>query len=59
MHAFLTNVLVAVVFGLVGFGVGRIKNAAKLAAINLIISKVETLSETDLRNVLADIQKHL
>lgn len=51
-------VYVAVLLG-AGFGVGRIKNKAKLAAINADVKKVVTPVDNAVKTVVADVKSKL
>ncbi len=55
--------LVTVVIGLVGlgvgFGAGRVKNAAKLAAIEAEVAKVENSAVTEVKTLVAAIKAKL
>ena len=42
-----------------GFGLGRIKNASKLAAIKASIAKAEADAKADVKTVIADIKSKL
>lgn len=42
-----------------GFGVGRIKSAKKLAAIQTYLSSAEVIVETDVKKVVAAIKAKL
>ena len=44
---------------LVGFGLGRIKNAAKLAAIKVELDKVDNLISSDVKKLIAAIRAKL
>ncbi|HZS43360.1 MAG TPA: hypothetical protein VFA52_04215 [Candidatus Paceibacterota bacterium] len=51
-------VLVVVGFA-VGFGVGRIKNAAKLSKIREVVSKFESGLIADAKSVINKIKQHI
>ena len=53
--------LVAVVLGAVaaGFGMGRVKNAKKLAAIDAELLKMESLAVSDAKTVINAVRSHL
>ncbi len=53
----LSLVLVGVVSLATGFGLGRIKNKAKLAVVSTDIAKVESVVKADAATVVADIKK--
>jgi hypothetical protein len=55
----LTTFAVGIVCLLVGFGVGRIKNASKLKAISTELSNVETGTITDAKRLAEIIKTHL
>lgn len=42
---------------LVGFGLGRVKNAAKLAAVKAEVLKLEGLVSAEVKVLLADLKK--
>lgn len=42
-----------------GFGLGRVKNAAKLAAVKAEIAKAEAAVETDAKKVIAAVKAKL
>lgn len=44
---------------LVGFGLGRVKNAAKLAAVKAELDKLEAAGVTDVKKVFAAVRSHL
>lgn len=52
-------IIVAVVMGLLGFGLGRIKNAHKLAAVHDEIVKAENSITTSAKDLAAKIKSHL
>ena len=41
-----------------GFGVGRIKNVSKLAAISAHLEAIEAVASQEVKNVIADV-RHL
>lgn len=53
------DAVAVVVCLVVGFGVGRIKNSAKLAAIKAELVKVEVAAEADVKKVIAAIKAKL
>lgn len=52
-------VVVAVVAAVAGFGVGRIKNSAKLAAIKAELDKAESSVVAEVKKLVADIKSKL
>jgi len=55
----IVTAIVVVVAAAAGFGVGRIKNSAKLAAIRAEIAKVEGVVEADFKVVVAKVKSLL
>jgi hypothetical protein len=55
----LTTIVVGAVCLLAGFGVGRIKNASKLAAISADLKTVENDVIVDGKSLYAKIKAHL
>lgn len=53
------TVIVGVVALAVGFGLGRVKNHAKLAAVKAEVAAVEGKLTADFASVVAKIKKHL
>ena len=51
-----TFILTVLVSGAAGFGLGRVKNAAKLAAIKAEVVKIEGEVVTDVKSVVARIK---
>jgi hypothetical protein len=51
--------VVLVAAAVAGFGVGRIKNSKKLAAIQTYLSSAEVVVETDVKKVVAAIRAKL
>jgi hypothetical protein len=52
--------LIAVLAALVaGFGVGRIKNVSKLAAIKAELDAIESSASQEVKSVIASIRAHL
>lgn len=54
-----TLVVVAVVGVAVGFGAGRVKNAAKLAAVNAELAKVENSAVAEVKALVAKVKSVL
>jgi hypothetical protein len=42
-----------------GFGLGRVKDAKKLAAVKAELVKVENSVSTEVKKLVADVRKHL
>ena len=42
-----------------GFGLGRVKNAGKLAAVRAEVAKLEAAGEADVKKVIAAVKSHL
>lgn len=55
----MTYAIAIVVAMLVGFGLGRVKNAAKLAAVKAELVKVEGSVSTEVKKLVADIKAKL
>lgn len=43
----------------VGFGVGRVRNASKLAAVKAELAKVEGSVSAEVKKLVADVKSHL
>lgn len=52
------GVMAVVCLGL-GFGAGRVKNAAKLAAVKAELVKLEAAAEADVKKVIAAVRAKL
>jgi hypothetical protein len=52
-------ILGAVALMMIGFGAGRVKNAAKLAAVEAEIAKVEGSAVADVKKLVAAIKAKL
>ena len=55
----LIHILGSIALVAAGFGLGRIKNAAKLSAIGAYLTAAETKATTDVKTVIADIKAKL
>jgi len=55
----ITLAVVAVISAAAGFGAGRIKNAAKLAAIKAEVAKIEGVAKADFEAIVTKIKSLL
>lgn len=53
------GILLVIIAVSAGFGLGRVKNAKKLAAVSTEITKIETGITTDVKAGIAAIKSHL
>ena len=42
-----------------GFGLGRVKNAAKLKAVSTVIANAEAKATTEVKALIAEVKSHL
>jgi hypothetical protein len=52
-------ILEALIFGGIGFGIGRVKNAKKLEAVSSELSLVETTASADVTKLVSAIRSKL
>jgi len=53
------QIIILVICLAAGFGLGRIKNTAKLAAVRAYIDKVEAAASTEVKQIIADVRAKL
>jgi hypothetical protein len=55
----MVSVAVFLIGGLIGFGLGRVKNAAKLAAVKAEVAKIEASASAEVAKLVAAIKAKL